>query len=78
MNIPSSTAVAERGFSLWPTLIVSKKRDRLAERSTDALMRICHTDKDLNEDDLNSNKSPTKVQKLTIRNISLSPLVITS
>jgi hypothetical protein len=53
MNIPSSTAVVERGFSLIAN-IVSKKRNRLAERNTDALMRICHTDgKDLNEDDLN-------------------------
>jgi hypothetical protein len=45
MNIPSSTAVVERGFSLMAN-IVSKKRNRLAEINTDALMRICHTDKD--------------------------------
>jgi hypothetical protein len=53
MIIPSSTAVEEREFSLMAN-IDSKKRNRLAERNTDALMRICHTDKDLDGDDLNS------------------------
>jgi hypothetical protein len=33
MNIPSSTAVVERGFSLMAN-IVSKKRNTLAERNT--------------------------------------------
>jgi hypothetical protein len=36
MNIPSSTAVVERGFRLLQVManIVSKKRNRLAERNT--------------------------------------------
>lgn len=51
MIIPSSTAVVERGFSLMSN-IVSKKRNRLTEKNTDALMRICHTNTDLTDNDL--------------------------
>lgn len=51
MIIPSSTAVVERGFSLMSN-IVSKKRNRLTEKNTDALMCICHTNKDLTDNDL--------------------------
>lgn len=49
--IPSFTALVERGFSLMSN-IVSKKRNRLTEKNTDALMHICHTNKDLTDNDL--------------------------
>lgn len=46
MIIPSSTAAT------LMSNIVSKKRNRLTEKNTDALMRICHTNKDLTDNDL--------------------------
>ncbi|XP_061179465.1 uncharacterized protein LOC133188093 [Saccostrea echinata] len=49
--IPSSTAVVERGFSLLSN-IITKKRNRLTEQNTDALMRICHRNKELCDENL--------------------------
>lgn len=50
-DIPSSTVVVERGFSLLLN-IITKKRNRLTEQNTDALMRICHRNKELCSENL--------------------------
>ena len=59
---PSSTAVVERSFSLMAN-IVTKKRSRLTEQNTDAIMRICHANKELSERDLNIILEDFKGQK---------------
>jgi hypothetical protein len=62
MIIPSSTAVVERSFSLMSG-IVTKKRNRLTEQNTDALVRICHANKSLSDEDVESVVCEFKGQK---------------